>query len=432
MSARHNIPISPQLMSLMSEKGMSANAPVLIRSFKKESELEVWKKGRSGRYELLKTYPICRWSGQLGPKKREGDRQAPEGFYHITPAQMNPNSSFYLSFNMGYPNAYDRQFGRTGAHLMVHGACSSSGCYSMSDDQIAEIYALVREAHNGGQRAVQMQALPFRMTPENMARHRYDQNIAFWRNLKEGVDKFEVARLEPRVSVCAQRYSFNRTEDCREDPSAAEILAAARTKQREDEAKVAELVRQGTPAVKIVYQDGGQHARFTQVLMNQGEDALNQHAAWGSRAVGISRPDAIVSGPREVAVASASARPAAAPSEPQQAQLAAAPAPAARTSIGRSASQPAAPAASAAATSAPAEVQPATASTGGFWTTVSAFNPFAAPAPAPQPAAAPAAPAPRPAQRRAEGAPSATPRAAASPQTSAPAAQPRRTAAVVQ
>jgi hypothetical protein len=333
---------------------------------------------------------------------------------------------------MGYPNAYDRQFGRTGAHLMVHGACSSSGCYSMSDDQIAEIYALVREAHNGGQRAVQMQALPFRMTPENMARHRYDQNIAFWRNLKEGVDKFEVARLEPRVSVCAQRYSFNRTEDCREDPSAAEILAAARAKQREDEAKVAELVRQGTPAVKIVYQDGGQHARFTQVLMNQGEDALNQHAAWGSRAVGISRPDAIVSGPREVAVASASARPAAAPSEPQQAQLAAAPAPAARTSIGRSASQPAAPAASAAATSAPAEAQPATASTGGFWTTVSAFNPFAAPAPAPQPAAAPAAPAPRPAQRRAEGAPSATPRAAASPQASAPAAQPRRTAAVVQ
>ncbi len=186
--ARHNIPLPPQLMALMSEKGMHQQSPILIRSFKKESELEVWKMGRSGRYEHLKTYPICRWSGQLGPKKREGDRMAPEGFYTITPAQMNPNSSFYLSFNMGYPNAFDRAHGRTGAHLMVHGACSSMGCYSMSDDQMAEIYALVREAHNGGQRGVQMQALPFRMSPENLARFRYDPNMPFWRNLKEGAD----------------------------------------------------------------------------------------------------------------------------------------------------------------------------------------------------------------------------------------------------
>lgn len=428
MAARHNIPINPQLMALMSEKGMHPNSPVLIRSFKKESELEIWKKGRSGRYELLKTYPICRWSGQLGPKKREGDRQAPEGFYHITPAHMNPNSSFYLSFNMGFPNAFDRQHGRSGAHLMVHGACSSSGCYSMSDDQIAEIYALVREAHNGGQRAVQMQAMPFRMTPENLARHRYDANIAFWRNLKEGSDIFEVARLEPRVSVCSQRYAFNRNESCGEDSSMQDVAAAAADKRRQDDAKVAELVRQGTPAVRLVYQDGGQHAKFTQVLMTQGPEALEQHASWGSRAVGVSRPDAIIAGPREVAAAPGpSSRTAAEPraqiASTREAQPAAA---GVAASAARRTTQPVA--ADAAPQQAQQPQEPATG--GGFWQAVTSFNPFAAPAPAAQPQPAPTptrAPLP---PRRAEGATERPPSRASSPQASAP--QQSRTAALRQ
>ncbi len=81
---------------------------------------------------LLKTFPMCRWSGQLGPKVKEGDRQVPEGFYTITPGAMNPNSSFYLSFNVGYPNNFDRQLGRSGAHIMVHGDCSSMGCFAMT------------------------------------------------------------------------------------------------------------------------------------------------------------------------------------------------------------------------------------------------------------------------------------------------------------
>ena len=101
---------------------------------------------RDGQYALLKTYPICRWSGDLGPKKKEGDRQAPEGFYTITPGQMNPNSNYYLAFNTGYPNAYDRAWGRTGSELMVHGDCSSRGCYAMTDEQIQEIYALARDS----------------------------------------------------------------------------------------------------------------------------------------------------------------------------------------------------------------------------------------------------------------------------------------------
>jgi murein L,D-transpeptidase YafK len=170
----------------------------------------VWKKEKATtRYVLLKTYDICKWSGNLGPKMAEGDRQAPEGFYTITPAQMNPKSDYHLAFNLGYPNAYDQSLGRTGSHLMVHGACSSRGCYSMTDEQIQEIYTLARLAFQGGQRDFQVQAFPFRMTPENMARHHDDPNMAFWQMLKEGYDHFEVIRQPPRIDVCSKRYVFN-------------------------------------------------------------------------------------------------------------------------------------------------------------------------------------------------------------------------------
>nr|WP_052232576.1 murein L,D-transpeptidase family protein [Methylobacterium sp. ZNC0032] len=289
-SARHNIPIPNATYALMSEKGMSKDQPILIRSYKKESELEVWKRKADGQYALLKTYPMCRWSGQLGPKIREGDRMAPEGFYAIAPQQMNPNSSYYVSFNMGYPNAYDRSYGRTGAHLMVHGACSSAGCYSMTDDQIGEIYALVREAQNAGQRAVQMQAYPFRMTAQNLAKHRLDPNIAFWKNLKEGSDYFEVTRDEPAVSVAGGRYVFN----------GGQAPAAVAEKRREDEVQVAALVAKGTPAIKLIYDDGDQHASFKRALASSGADALNRSASWASRDVGISRQDALALGPRVV------------------------------------------------------------------------------------------------------------------------------------
>jgi len=147
-------PIPSETLALMEKKGTSKSAPMLIRAYKKEAELEVWKQKSDGQYALLKKYPMCRWSGQLGPKTREGDRQVPEGFYNITPGQMNPNSSYYLSFNVGYPNAFDRAHGRGGGLIMVHGACSSAGCFSMTDDQIAEIYAIARESFAGGQRAI--------------------------------------------------------------------------------------------------------------------------------------------------------------------------------------------------------------------------------------------------------------------------------------
>lgn len=198
------------LAASVEAQGMERYSPIMIRIFKEEGVLEVWKMKTDGRYGLAATYDICKWSGKLGPKYVEGDRQAPEGFYTVRPSQMNPNSSYHLAFNIGYPNVYDRVHGRTGSHLMVHGACSSAGCYSMTDEQIEEIYAFARDAFKGGQKEFQVQAFPFRMTAANMARYKGDPNMSFWENLKEGYDHFELTRLPPKVDVCEKRYVFNR------------------------------------------------------------------------------------------------------------------------------------------------------------------------------------------------------------------------------
>lgn len=202
--------LSSKMTELVVAKGMQKTSPIMLRVFKEENVLEVWKQKSNGRYDLVTSYNICKWSGKLGPKFTEGDRQAPEGFYSVTPAQMNPNSNYYLAFNTGYPNAYDRAHGRTGSHLMVHGACSSSGCYSLTDAQIQEVYAFARDAFAGGQQAFQFQAFPFRMTAANMARYKDDPNFEFWKMLKEGYDHFEITKVPPKVDVCEKRYVFNR------------------------------------------------------------------------------------------------------------------------------------------------------------------------------------------------------------------------------
>ncbi|MBV8964357.1 MAG: murein L,D-transpeptidase [Hyphomicrobiales bacterium] len=283
-NARHWVPLTQELLASMQEKGMRKEDPVLIRTYKQEAEFEVWKKDGSGRFALLKTFPMCRWSGQLGPKRKEGDRQAPEGYYAITPAQMNPNSNYHLSYDMGYPNAYDRAHGGTGSYLMVHGDCSSAGCYSMTDQQIEEIYALVREAHSGGQKAVQMEAFPFRFTAANLARHRLDPNMPFWRELKEGADRFEITKQEPKVGVCNGHYAFDRASKngeaagCGSD-SDPELTKQVAEKRAEDNAKVAELVGKGVPAVKLAYDDGGQNPSFR------------------FKTIETSRPEAIAEGP---------------------------------------------------------------------------------------------------------------------------------------
>src|SRR3954454_15691417 len=167
---------------------------------------------------------------------------------------MNPNSAYYLSFDIGYPNAFDRVRGGTGAYLMVHGTCSSAGCFAMTDKGIAEIYAIAREAFAGGQQAFQFQAYPFRMTAENMARYRLDPNIAFWRQLKEGSDRFEATGDELAVGVSAGRYVFApaRTPDKE---------ALARTRRADEDARTAALA-QKISAVRTTYVDGGQHPSF--------------------------------------------------------------------------------------------------------------------------------------------------------------------------
>jgi murein L,D-transpeptidase YafK len=124
---------------------------------------------------------------------------------------MNPNSSYHLAFNLGFPNRYDQAHGRTGSHLMVHGACSSRGCYAMTDEQVQDIYALARDSFKGGARSFQVQAFPFRMTPENLAKHYDSQHLAFWKMLKTGYDHFEVTNTPPAISVCEKKYVFDAT-----------------------------------------------------------------------------------------------------------------------------------------------------------------------------------------------------------------------------
>jgi murein L,D-transpeptidase YafK len=264
-------PIPAKTLALMKEKGMTRRDPILIRIYKETSELEVWKKKTDGRYGLLKTYEICRFSGALGPKKVEGDGQSPEGFYSVAPGQMNPNSNYYLSFNLGFPNAYDRALGRSGAHLMVHGDCLSKGCYAMTDAQIAEVYAIAREALSAGQPAFQVQALPFRMTAENMARRRNDKNFEFWQNLKEGADHFEVTKLEPKVDTCGHKYVFDAEPKGggRFDPNAAcpayevnpLIAMAVNGKERQDTAEFDKLVAAGLQTAEAYIPQNGRERR---------------------------------------------------------------------------------------------------------------------------------------------------------------------------
>ncbi|WP_024816562.1 hypothetical protein [Methylopila sp. 73B] len=276
-TARSIQSIPAATVALMSEKGMKRTDPMLLRIYKEESKAEVWKKRSDGRYALLKSYDICRWSGTLGPKIKEGDKQAPEGFYSVSPAQMNPRSNYYLSFNIGFPNKYDQALGRSGRHLMVHGDCLSAGCYAMTDAQIAEIYALARESFAGGQKAFQVQALPFRMTAENMARRRNNPNIAFWRNLKEGSDNFEVTKLEPKVDACGKKYVFNASAGPLSsfEPTAAcptytvqpEIAKAVAAKKRADDAVIAALTKSMEPAPEYVAQNGRMRRSLDQPII---------------------------------------------------------------------------------------------------------------------------------------------------------------------
>lgn len=198
-------PDTSRLAERLVERGLALGAPVFLRIFKQEFELELWlRKGAA--YELFATYPICRWSGALGPKIREGDRQAPEGFYTVDTAALNPASRWHRSFNLGFPNAFDRAYGRSGSFLMVHGGCGSVGCYAMTDPVIDEIWTIVTAALAAGQPRFHVHAYPFRMTEANLERARKNPWRDFWSDLKAGSDAFEAKRIPPDVAVCQGRY----------------------------------------------------------------------------------------------------------------------------------------------------------------------------------------------------------------------------------
>lgn len=193
------------LKQALGAKDLEFGAPVFLRIFKEEAELELHFR-RGVRYELFRTYPICNFSGTLGPKLREGDRQSPEGIYQVELSALNPNSGYHLSLNLGFPNAYDRAHDRTGSFLMVHGSCVSIGCYAMTNPAIEEIYVLVEAALRGGQKSVTVHAFPFRPTPTRLARTEGSEWPEFWTDLAQYHSVFERTGNPPPMRIVVGRY----------------------------------------------------------------------------------------------------------------------------------------------------------------------------------------------------------------------------------
>lgn len=221
----------------LKERGLALGDPIFVRIFKEEHVLELWMK-KGDQFELFASYPICMFSGRIGPKKKEGDRQSPEGFYTVGKDQLNPNSRWYRSFNLGYPNAFDKSHGRTGSFLMVHGGCASIGCYAMTNPAMKEIWTLVTAALDKGQENFSVQAFPFRMTDWNMTLHERNSWSPFWRDLKKGYDLFEQTRVPPRVGVCNKRYDVKAGTPGNDGSSAVEDICSPKKAEAPDFSKI--------------------------------------------------------------------------------------------------------------------------------------------------------------------------------------------------
>lgn len=201
------------LVAALTADGFSMGDAAHVRIFRRERRLELWLSAAGARYRLFRSYDICTFSGGLGPKLKEGDRQSPEGFYRVGLKQLNPNSRHHLAFNLGFPNAFDQALSRTGSALMVHGGCSSVGCYAITDSSIDEVYAVVEAALKNGQVAVDVHAFPFRLTEPALAAMQSSPWFDFWRNLKEGDDLFESEGLPPKVAACNGVYRFGQAAE---------------------------------------------------------------------------------------------------------------------------------------------------------------------------------------------------------------------------
>jgi murein L,D-transpeptidase YafK len=203
--------VQPSLKKELAAAGFALGAPAFIRIFKETRELELWIKPKASKeFKLWKAWLITAMSGKLGPKLKEGDGQAPEGFYTVDAKAMNPESTYHLAFNIGYPNALDQAQGRTGSFIMVHGTGGSSGCFAMTNAIIEPIYLVVEAALNHGQKAVPVHVFPFRMSEERMAQAEVEGGpwLAFWKNLRDGYNRFEQTHVLPTAAADGDRYSF--------------------------------------------------------------------------------------------------------------------------------------------------------------------------------------------------------------------------------
>lgn len=203
--------VTPGLSAALAGKGFQLGNPAFIRIFKESSELELWlQPDPDASFRLFKTWPVANWSGKLGPKLAEGDYQAPEGFYVTDKSLLNPRSAFHLSFNIGFPNAFDRAHDRTGSFIMVHGSDVSIGCFAMTDPVIEEIYLIVEAALDHGQSNVPIHTFPFRMIDERLEQTADSDDehpwLDFWTDLRPIHDAFEADHQIPNVQVENKRH----------------------------------------------------------------------------------------------------------------------------------------------------------------------------------------------------------------------------------
>jgi len=187
---------------------------IFIRGFKKEGELEVWIKDKSKKqFSLFRTYPFCATSGVLGPKRKEGDLQIPEGVYTLN--HFNPRSNFYLSLGISYPNAADKVFSdkkSPGGAIYIHGNCVTIGCIPITDDKIKELYLLAVEARNSGQSNIPIHIFPTKLSNDALQLLISEEGSThrdFWTNLQAIYLWFEKNKTPGKISVNTQgRYQI--------------------------------------------------------------------------------------------------------------------------------------------------------------------------------------------------------------------------------
>lgn len=251
-----NTPDVGRTEARLEDKGLASGSPVMLRIFKETSELELWMEN-DGVFVHFATYPVCHWSGSLGPKLAEGDKQTPEGFYTITRRQLHRTGRWRRALNLGFPNVYDQSHERSGSYILVHGGCSSIGCFAMTNPVISEIFKLASAALYNGQKHIPVHVFPFRMTDENLDRHRSTEWHQFWMNLKEGYDTFERTHRPPRVSVCENRYVIQEAGP-QEGAAQGPLEPCAATA-----ARLADLARSNGPAHQANSRQRGKAKRHT-------------------------------------------------------------------------------------------------------------------------------------------------------------------------